>query len=99
MPDSYYVRWTSPAAKDLREIFDHIARDSSEAAANVATKLFDSANSLDLMPNRGRLGRTAGTRELIVPGLPHIIVYRVAGDAVHVLRILHGARKRSRSGI
>ena len=97
MAEPYVVRWTSPAAKDLKEIVDFIEKDSTETARSVATKLFNSANSLDLMPNRGRPGRVKGTRELIVPGLPYLIVYRVVASAVHILRIYHGARNRPAS--
>jgi hypothetical protein len=31
----------------------------------------------------------AGTRELVVAGLPYVVVYRVAGNAVEVLLVLH----------
>jgi len=86
------VRWTAPAAEDLKGITEYIAKDSVEAARHVAEIIFDAANSLDLMPNRGRTGRMKDTRELIVPGLPYIIVYRVTKAAVHILHISHGAR-------
>jgi toxin ParE1/3/4 len=38
------------------------------------------------------MGRIAGTRELVVPPLPYIIVYQVKSSAVHILRVYHGAR-------
>jgi plasmid stabilization system protein ParE len=41
------------------------------------------------MPHRGRAGRLFGTRELIHPELPYIVVYRVARESVEVLRVLH----------
>jgi hypothetical protein len=37
------------------------------------------------MPNRGRRGAEPGTRELVVAGLPYIVVYRVKDDAVEIL--------------
>jgi toxin ParE1/3/4 len=92
MAEPAQVRWTAAAAQDLREIVRHIRRDSTETARSVAKALFDAANSLDLMPHRGRAGRTSGTRELIVPGLPYIIVYQISESTVHILRIFHGAR-------
>jgi toxin ParE1/3/4 len=86
------VRWTTPAAQNLEEITLYIKRDSEFAAREVAKTLFDSANSLDLLPFRGRAGRIAGTRELLVPGLPYIIVYEVTETAIQILHIYHGAR-------
>ena len=34
-----------------------------------------------------------GTRELVMSPLPYIVVYTVRGDAVYVVRILHGAQQ------
>jgi addiction module RelE/StbE family toxin len=86
------VRWTTPAAQDLEEIALYILRDSESAARAVAKTLFDAANSLDLLPSRGRVGRIPGTRELVVPGLPYIVVYQVTVETIQVLHIYHGAR-------
>ena len=86
------VRRTTPAAQDLEDITLFISRDSGSSALAVATALFKAANSLDLLPSRGRIGRAPGTRELIVPTLPYIIVYQLADTAIQILRIYHGAR-------
>jgi len=48
--------------------------------------------SLETMPNRGRSGRIAGTREFVIA--PFILVYRVKADAVEILRIYHAAQRR-----
>lgn len=86
------VRWTEPAARDLEEIVDFVNKDNETAARTVAMALFDAANGLESMPNRGRVGRIPGTRELVVSSLPYIILYRVTDFAIHILRIYHGAR-------
>jgi toxin ParE1/3/4 len=86
------VRWTTPAAQDLEEIAQYIRRDSEPAARAVAKTLFDAANSLDLLPSRGRAGRIPGTRELVVPGSPYIVVYQVTPTTIQILHIYHGAR-------
>ena len=53
------------------------------------------ADTLSAYPNRYRVGRVAGTRELVVrPN--YIVVYRVAGEQVEILRVRH-ARKRDLS--
>jgi ParE toxin of type II toxin-antitoxin system, parDE len=43
-----------------------------------------------MFPNRGRLGKKEGTRELVMSPLPYIVVYTVRGDAIYIVRILHG---------
>ena len=50
--------------------------------------------SLKAAPHRGRAGRMPGTRELVCHPLPYLIVYRVKADAIHLLRIRHGAENR-----
>jgi toxin ParE1/3/4 len=42
------------------------------------------------MPNRGRVGRIAGTRELV--SAPLIIMYRIESEIVEILRIYHSAQ-------
>jgi len=56
--------------------------------------LYSAARSLKQMPQRGRVGQTPGTRELVLAPLPYIMVYGVEPDMVHVLRILHAAKDR-----
>jgi plasmid stabilization system protein ParE len=41
----------------------------------------------------GRPGRIEGTRELVISRTPYIAAYRIAGDNVRVLRVLHGAQQ------
>ena len=44
-------------------------------------------------PQMGRTGRVAGTRELVVPGTPFVVAYRVQRRRVTVLRVLRGAQR------
>jgi plasmid stabilization system protein ParE len=34
-----------------------------------------------------------GTRELPLPPLPFVVVYRLRGEAVEIARVLHGAQR------
>jgi toxin ParE1/3/4 len=86
------IRWSPEAAEDLEHIVNRIRRDNPHAARQVAVRLYDSCASLESLPNRGRNGRIAGTRELVLPPLPYIIVYRVRTDAVEIVRIYHSAQ-------
>ena len=87
------IRWTQPAVNDLTGICDYLdERGSAAISRRVALMIYRSATSLQKFPNRGRPGRQAGTRELILTSLPYVIVYRIREDAVQILRILHGAQ-------
>ncbi len=87
-----YVFWTTSAAADLKYITRRIRKDNPTAARNVAKRIFDAGNSLDTLSQRGREGRITGTRELVFPGWPYILVYQITEHAVEILRIYHGAQ-------
>lgn len=44
-------------------------------------------------PRRGRPGRIADTRELVIPGLPFIVAYRITKTTIDILAILHAAQR------
>ena len=92
MPDPMQVRWTESATKDLRGITRFIRKDNPSAARAVAKAIVDASESLSQFPLRGREGRLDNTRELVVSGLPYIVVYKVARMAIQILHIYHGAR-------
>lgn len=86
------VRWTAPAAEDLYNITRYIRQDDREAARRVAKTIYDGCASLRDFPYRARRGRIEGTRELVFPGLPYIVVYRIKDQTVEIDRIYHGAQ-------
>jgi len=87
------VRWTADAADDLDRISDYIASDRPEVARRIALHIVRTIDALETFPNRGRLGRVEGTRELVLVPLPFIAVYEVHEGEVQVLRVLHGAQE------
>ena len=88
-----HIRWTEPAVRDLTQICDYIeAHGTATIARRVALSIFERINALNEFPERGRLGRKPGTRELILAGLPYLAIYRIRGDNVEIVRILHGAQ-------
>jgi len=87
------IRWTQPAAHDLTQICDYIEKHGSSATARrVALSIHERISTLAEFPERGRLGRMRGTRELVLTGLPYLAVYRLKDNEVEILRILHGAQ-------
>jgi len=87
------LRISEPAILSLTTIRDHIAKDSPASAARVAAAILESALRLKQFPQSGRPGRLKGTRELVVPGLPYVIPYRVVDDVILILSVLHTSRK------
>src|SRR5271165_768014 len=87
------VEWSAFALADRDAIFDYIEGDSPQAAITVDDRIRTEIESLARFPQRGRPGRIEGTRELVILRTPYIVCYRITGNAVRILRILHGARR------
>ena len=87
------VRWTTAAASDLENIADYLFEKTPENAARLIREICDAVLALRIYPNRGRAGKKSGTRELVLPALSYIVVYKVESDVLHIARILHGARE------
>jgi toxin ParE1/3/4 len=83
------------AAADLEDIVDYIRRDNPAVALRVGRAIYDRLGVLAHFPYSGRTGRVEGTRELALPPLPFIGVYRVheKADAVEIVNVIHGAQR------
>jgi toxin ParE1/3/4 len=79
------------AAEDFFRIIEYIQQENPAAAQRIATNMYESAGSLKSFPNKGKGGRVEGTRELPLPPLPFVVVYRIVEDIVEIANIIHGA--------
>ena len=87
------IRWSPEAADDFVATIQYIKQDNSSAALRVARSIYQTIEQLKKFPNRGRPGRVDGTRELPFARLPFVAVYRVRGNTVGIIRLLHGAQR------
>jgi toxin ParE1/3/4 len=87
------VEWSVFAMADREAIFDYIEADSPRAAVSIDDRIEARVEGLARFPEMGRPGRIEGTRELVISGTPYIAAYRIVGDTVRILRVLHGAQQ------
>ena len=87
------VRWSPRAAEELSRIVEHVRIDSLETARQIAETVYQRAGALREFPYRGRTGRVQGTRELPLPPLPFVVVYRVLGAAIEIVHVINGAQR------
>lgn len=84
--------WKPAAIADRKNITAYIARDNLRAAIDMGDMLIEKAAQLDRNPMQGRIGRVKGTRELVAhPN--YLVIYRIVGKAVEVLRVKHAAQQ------
>jgi toxin ParE1/3/4 len=87
------IVWSPGAIEHLKHLRAYLAQDNPKAANRVAAALLDAVERLAKLPNLGRPGRVAGTREVVVPGTPYVIPYRLRGDRLEVIAVFHGRQK------
>ncbi|CAN5317017.1 type II toxin-antitoxin system RelE/ParE family toxin [soil metagenome] len=91
------LRYTPHASRQLGRIARYIRESSPAAARQVSRRIRNAAKLLSEFPDLGHTGTLDGTKELVVPGLPYVIVHRVEPhqpDVLTVLAIYHGAQLR-----
>jgi toxin ParE1/3/4 len=85
------IEWSPWALQDRDRIFDYYEIDQANArAAVMVDERID--NQVDVLidhPEFGRPGRVADTRELVISKTPYLVAYRILGDTVRILRVLH----------
>lgn len=87
------LEWSLFAQADRDAIFDYIEADSPQAAITVDDRIQVQVEGLMQFPESGRPGRIEETRELVILRTPYIAAYRITGDTVRILRVLHGAQQ------
>lgn len=87
------LTWSAFALSDRDAIFTFIELENPAAAVLVDERLVVAVRRLIDFPASGRLGRIAGTRELVISGTPYVAAYAVSGSTIRILRVLHGAQE------
>jgi toxin ParE1/3/4 len=88
------VEWSALAMEDRDRIFDYIESESPKAAIQVDIRIEEQVDQLVQFPELGRLGRIDDTRELVISQTSYVVPYRVYGNVVRILRVLHCAQQR-----
>lgn len=87
------INWTKLALSDLDKAYDYIAINNPGAANETIERIQKALDALVLYPEMGRIGRVAGTRELIITRTPFILPYRIQGYQIEILAVVHAARR------
>jgi addiction module RelE/StbE family toxin len=77
---------------DRSNIYDYIESDNPAAALALDELFSQKAEQLATHPDLGRLGRVAGTRELVAHS-HYVLIYDVTDSMIRVLNIVHTARQ------
>lgn len=79
--------------EDLNEIYDYLAEDNPQFAGRLIERLLAAFRSIAEMPGRGHLREDLTSRPFrFLAVSSYLIVYRVDGGDVRILRVIHGHR-------
>lgn len=89
------VEITATSESDVAEIWEYIAQDKPEAATAFVLRLEEQIGTLEEFPERCQL---VPENELLGTAYRHLVygnyrtVFRIVGDRVIIMRVLHGTR-------
>jgi len=86
------LKWSNVARLQYIEQISYIGDRNLSAALKIKEKIKEAADKIMTHPKIGREGRCDGTRELVVPGTPIIIVYTIGQMEIFIANILHTAQ-------
>lgn len=89
-------RWSRAAAAHLESIRTFIAKDNLPAAERTVAGIIRATERLELFPKSGRPGSVEGTREIVVAGLPYLVIYEVRGGVVEIHGVFHTFQDRQK---
>ena len=81
--------WSPRAQLDLQLIDDQLFAEDPDFADRVALASVYSARFLLDWPNAGSIVGDDGHRKWPIKKTPYILIYKVAGQNVHILRVYH----------
>ncbi|MFU8778641.1 MAG: type II toxin-antitoxin system RelE/ParE family toxin [Roseovarius sp.] len=87
------VTWSFDARQNLKEIHDHIARDSKVYAQRVVDEMVARSMQLDDMPRRYRMMPELGddaVREFSI--YSYRVIFEIMADHIAVLAVVHKRR-------
>ncbi len=95
MPVIYSVEITPIAESDVEDIWTYIANDSPDNATGFILRLEEQIETLEHAPERCPLipeNEQMGTPYRHLLNGAYRTIFRISGETVYILRIIHGSR-------
>ena len=89
------LRWDAGTLCLLQMIFAIRAKSDLAAARGFAARVAEVTGRLLTLPMSGRPSGKKGMWFVAIPGAPYVIVYRVGGETVDILRMIYTADRAS----
>ena len=87
------IIWTDRALIHIDAIGTYLGERNPAAKTRILGAIGKGVERLALHPFSGRPGRAPRTRELVVTRTPYVVAYRLRGEDIEVLAVIHGAQR------
>ena len=87
------VVWTLLALEDLNSAYEYLQEERPSSIRLMGQRIEKALQALSRHPFIGRSGRVLNTKELVIPGTPFILPYRLKKERIEILAFMHGARR------
>lgn len=87
------IRIAPAASAHLTAAFEYLDGINSKAAVMQLNRIFDGIDQLKRFPESAPAGRVGGTRELVIPRAPFLVVYSIEADVINIVAILHSSQR------
>ncbi len=85
---------TPTASHDIKHIYSYIIENSDvPTAKKVLSSVENMIDHLEKFSELGKIGRVKNTRELTIPKLPFIIIYKLYKTHIAIVSIMHTSKK------
>lgn len=85
--------WSREFRDQIRREYEFIHGRNPAAAESTVDRIDKATRRLRDFPQSGRSWHLPNTWELVVPGLPYVVVYRILNNAVDLLALFHTSRE------
>ncbi|HTB42671.1 MAG TPA: type II toxin-antitoxin system RelE/ParE family toxin [Acetobacteraceae bacterium] len=86
------IRWAPRGLRTRDAQLRYISERNPAAVIRLGEAIRSAIATLADHPHMGRAGRVNGTRELVESRTPYVVVYRIRGQEVCIVRVLHSAQ-------
>jgi toxin ParE1/3/4 len=87
------LQWLLKAIANRDAQIAYIAQDHPLAAVTQGDLIQAQVDQLIEQPGMGRPGRKRGTRELVISKTPFVVIFRLKGKQIEIIRLLHSSQQ------
>jgi plasmid stabilization system protein ParE len=84
------IVWAEQARQEREAQYRFYLARNPDAARRMRTRVRERLDWLRQTPKGGRPGHVQGTRELVIPGTPWVIVYQENPVQIEIVHFFHG---------